>query len=54
MLHLDLIKAGDIPDPFLKNNYPSVKWVSECSVSYKTTFTVDENRLTMNYHSLIF
>jgi hypothetical protein len=40
-LHLVLENAGDIPNPFLKENYPTLKYVSDCSVKFSVNFTVD-------------
>lgn len=41
-VHLDLLAANDIPDPFLKENYPTVKWVSDCDYLYTTNFTISD------------
>ena len=38
--HLDLLAAGDISDPFIKDNYPTVKWVSDCTFLYSLNFKV--------------
>ena len=39
-VHLDLLTAKDIPDPFLLDNYPKVEWVSKLTVKYTLNFGV--------------
>lgn len=53
-VHLDLLAAGDIPDPFVKENYPTVKWVSDCDYLYSTEFTVADGVLNHTYQKLTF
>lgn len=42
---LDLMKNGEIPDPFVSLNEEKVKWVAEKDWEYKRTFTVTEDEL---------
>ncbi len=41
-VHLDLLKAGAIPDPFLRMNERAVAWVDETDFVYETTFEVSD------------
>ena len=41
-VHLDLMRAGVIPDPFQRLHERDVAWVSEADWEYETTFTVEE------------
>ncbi len=40
-VHLDLIRAGVIPDPFVRMQERDVAWVDESDWVYETTFAVD-------------
>ncbi|WP_338398949.1 beta-mannosidase [Persicobacter psychrovividus] len=42
-VHLDLLNAGIIPDPFYGTNEDSVQWVSQQDWVYKTTFNLEDN-----------
>lgn len=53
-LHLVLQNAGDIPDPFLKENYPTLKYLSDCNVRFATNFTVDDLVFAMEHQQLVF
>lgn len=53
-VHLDLLEAAEIPDPFLKENYPTVKWVSDCDYIYSTNFSVNAATLKFVHHKLTF
>ena len=53
-LHLVLQNAGDIPDPFLKENYPTLKYLSDCNVRFATNFTVDDLAFAMDHQQLVF
>jgi beta-mannosidase len=53
-VHLDLERAGVISNPLLENNYPKVKWVSECNFSYSTNFTISNDNLKYPLHKLTF
>ena len=41
-IHLDLMRAGVIPDPFARLHERDVAWVSESDWEYETTFVVDD------------
>src|SRR5215207_7262273 len=41
-VHLDLLAAGAIPDPFYRDVELDVLWVGETDWVYSRTFTVDE------------
>ena len=41
-VHLDLLRAGAIPDPFYRLNERAVAWVDETDFVYETTFHVDK------------
>jgi beta-mannosidase len=53
-VHLDLLAAKDIPDPFIKENYPGVKWISDCTARYALNFSVDEATFSHTYQQLVF
>ena len=40
-VHLDLMRAGVIPDPLARMHERDVAWVDESDWVYETTFTVD-------------
>ena len=44
-VHPDLVRAGVIPDPFWRQSEWGVAWVDEADWTYRTTFTVDADRL---------
>jgi|TARA_R110000823_G_scaffold159218_7_gene290582 beta-mannosidase len=50
----DLLKLGEIPDPFLKNNEDSIQWVSSKNWQYKKQFSVSEETLKRTKHFLNF
>lgn len=41
-VHLDLMRAGVIPDPFQRMHERDVAWVDEADWVYETTFTVED------------
>ena len=43
-VHLDLMRAGVIPDPFQRMHERDVAWVDEADWVYETTFHVDDPR----------
>lgn len=45
---LDLMRSGDIPDPFIGLNEADVKWVGEKDWEYKKAFELAENDLKYN------
>lgn len=44
-IHLDLLKHNKIEDPFHRDNYPKLKWVSQCNARYSKHFEVDQTNL---------
>ncbi len=44
-VHLDLMRAGIIADPFWRMQERSCQWVDEADWTYRTTVTVDAERL---------
>jgi len=40
-IHLDLLEAGDIPDPYYRDNELQVRWVGETDWTYRRTFELD-------------
>jgi beta-mannosidase len=44
-VHTDLLAAGEIPDPFYRDNEKAVQWVTEADWIYKRTFDVPEDVL---------
>lgn len=52
--HLVLQAANDIPDPFLKENYPTLKYVSEINVLFATDFTVSDEAFKLSQQQLVF
>jgi beta-mannosidase len=41
-IHLDLLKHGKIPDPFLDTNEAAIQWVGEETWDYRTTIHIAE------------
>ena len=55
VLHLDLLANGDIPDPFINDNWQRLKWVSESNVKYWVKFNVKKETLTKyQNHRMVF
>lgn len=44
-IHLDLMRAGIIPDPAVHANVMACRWVEECIWIYRRTFTVPDTAL---------
>jgi beta-mannosidase len=44
-VHLDLVRAGVIGDPFWRMNEWGCRWVDEADWTYRTTFDIDSERL---------
>ncbi|MBM3473765.1 MAG: hypothetical protein FJX75_10895 [Armatimonadetes bacterium] len=53
-VHLDLMAAGVIPDPFFGLNYEQCLWVEEQEWWYRTTFTPDRDELSGKRIELVF
>lgn len=41
-VHTDLLRAGQIPDPFYSTNELDLQWIEECDWDYRTTFSVPD------------
>lgn len=50
----DLLRLGEIPNPFLKNNEDSIQWISTKNWQYKKQFSVSEEILKKTKHFLKF
>jgi len=50
----DLLRLGEIPDPFKGNNEDSIQWVSDKDWQYKRAFTLSEETLQKKKHLLRF
>ncbi len=50
----DLLKLGEIPNPFFKNNEDSIQWISEKNWQYKKQFSISEETLKKTKHFLKF
>ncbi|HIB47284.1 MAG TPA: glycoside hydrolase family 2 protein [Flavobacteriaceae bacterium] len=50
----DLLKLGQIPDPFLLNNEDSIQWISKLDWVYRKTFSVPKKQLIKKRHLLKF
>jgi len=53
-LHLVLQAAGDIPDPFVKENYPTLKYLSDCNILFSVNFTVTPYAFALQHQRLVF
>lgn len=55
VVHLDLMAAGLIADPYLDNNEALLEWVGLVDWTYTTTFTMtDAARASADCHELVF
>ena len=50
----DLLRLGEIPDPFLKNNEDSIQWISAKKWKYKKQFSLSPEDLKRTKHFLNF
>ena len=53
-VHLDLMRAGKLPDPFYRLNEPAVKWVEEREWWYRRDFDVPAETLKRDAVELVF
>ncbi|KAI0772566.1 glycoside hydrolase family 2 protein [Irpex lacteus] len=53
-VHVELLKQGKIPDPFVGLNEWEVQWIGEASWSFKTQFDVTEAELAKPNADLVF
>ncbi|MGN5734550.1 glycoside hydrolase family 2 protein [Arthrobacter psychrochitiniphilus] len=55
VVHLDLMAAGLIPDPYLDNNEAALAWIGLVDWTYQSSFTVSEQELAAaSHHELVF
>lgn len=50
----DLLDHKLIENPYILNNEEKVQWVSDSSWVYKSSFTIDEKKLSKKYHEITF
>jgi beta-mannosidase len=48
-VHTDLLAAGQIPDPFFRNNERAVQWISEANWIYSRSFDVPAETLSREH-----
>lgn len=53
-IHLDLVRAGLMPEPSVGNNVPLCRWPETKSWWYRTTFTVSEDFCRHERQELVF
>ncbi|MEQ6897099.1 glycoside hydrolase family 2 protein [Microbacterium sp. KR10-403] len=54
VVHLDLMRAGLIPDPYLDDNEALLAWIGLTDWTYETTFEVSDAALDGRRHELVF
>ena len=54
MVHLDLLAAGLIPDPYLDDNEALLAWIGLVDWTYETSFVVTAADLSADRHELVF
>ena len=54
VVHLDLLRAGLIPDPYLDDNESALAWIGLVDWTYETTFEVEEGERDADRHALVF
>ena len=55
VVHLDLMRAGLIPDPYLDDNESTLSWIGLVDWTYETTFTLRADELAAaSVHELVF
>ncbi len=53
-VHSDLLRAGQIPDPFYGTNEHDLQWIDKKDWEYQTTFTLTENWKDYSRVELVF
>ncbi|KAL9712669.1 hypothetical protein Ac2012v2_003906 [Leucoagaricus gongylophorus] len=53
-VHVELLKIGKIPDPFIGLHEWDVQWVGEADWEFKTTFPVTQSDLSASHADLVF
>ena len=55
VVHLDLMRAGLIPDPYLDDNESALAWIGLVDWTYDTGFTLDADEIAAaSVHELVF
>ena len=53
-IHLDLMRAGEMPEPTVSTNMPECRWPESKSWWYRTTFALDNHFTTHERQELVF
>jgi beta-mannosidase len=53
-IHLDLMRAGQMPEPSVGTNMPDCRWPETKSWWYRTTFELDDRFITHERQQLVF
>ena len=53
-VHLDLMRAGQMPDPSVSTHMPECRWPETRSWWYRTSFSLSEDFLTTERQELVF
>ncbi|MGQ8874472.1 beta-mannosidase [Paenibacillus sp. TSA_86.1] len=53
-VHTDLLRLGQIPDPFYGTNEKEVQWIDKKDWEYRTTFDVEASLYAQEYLELVF
>jgi beta-mannosidase len=53
-VHLDLLKAGKIPDPFYRDNESKLQWIEKAGWEYRTTVEATSATLAREHVELVF
>jgi len=54
VVHLDLLRAGLIPDPYLDDNESALAWIGLVDWTYESTFALEPHELLATRHTLVF
>jgi beta-mannosidase len=54
VVHLDLMRNDDIPDPFMRDNEDKVQWISDAGWEYIKRFEADDDVLRWQHIDLVF
>lgn len=53
-VHLDLLAAKQIPDPFYRDNESKLQWIQDASWEYRDAFDVSASQLKKSHVDLVF
>jgi beta-mannosidase len=53
-VHTDLLANKKIPDPFYRDNEPTVKWIEQADWEYQLRFSIDETTTGKEHIELVF